>query len=161
MSILLKVHNNRIQWKGGKILYLITTLPLYLFSKFIYLFEQVNIINIFSHGISMIYEPEKIYPRLIEPGVKFFLDRSLHHAHIFKVEYYNSILNIILFALCLLTIVCVLTYKYKGKLSKDEIEIKSHETHQYVLEKIKKFQVAKRQMEQELITGLPHWDKEY
>ena len=51
--------------------------------------------------------------------------------------------------------------KYKGKLTPVEIETKNKEKQQYILEKIKGFQIAKQKAQQELITGLPHWENEY
>tara|TARA_B110000261_G_C13041459_1_gene340508 strand:+ start:837 stop:1169 length:333 start_codon:yes stop_codon:yes gene_type:complete len=109
----------------------------------------------------MKFEPENIYPKLIEPGVKYFLERSLKNAHIYKVEFYNTIFNIILFVVFCLSVVCFFGYKYKGKLSQEEVEKKDHESHQYVLKQIKKFQVATLKSEQSLITGLPHWENAY
>jgi hypothetical protein len=39
--------------------------------------------------------------------------------------------------------------------------IQPNEQQQYILEKIKNFQIAKQRAQQELITGLPHWENEY
>jgi hypothetical protein len=42
-----------------------------------------------------------------------------------------------------------------------EIAQKNKEKQQYILERIKTFQIAKQRAHQELITGLPHWENEY
>ena len=55
----------------------------------------------------------------------------------------------------------ILLYKYKGKLTFAEKEIQNREKQQYILEKIKNFQEAKRQASQELISGLPTWENEF
>jgi hypothetical protein len=54
-----------------------------------------------------------------------------------------------------------LIYKYKGKLTPNEIQQKNKEKQQYILSKIQILQEAKRVASQELITGLPAWDNEY
>ena len=53
----------------------------------------------------------------------------------------------------------ILFFKYKGKLTPIEIEKKNKEKQQYILSKIQNFQEAKKKAHQELITGLPHWEK--
>jgi hypothetical protein len=55
----------------------------------------------------------------------------------------------------------VLVVKYKGKLTPSEKATKNAEKQQYILAKIKNYQDAKKLAQQELITGLPHWDTEY
>jgi hypothetical protein len=55
----------------------------------------------------------------------------------------------------------VLLMKYKGKLTPEEIKQKEIEKKKYILSKIKNYQDARKKEEQELITGLPHWDTEY
>jgi hypothetical protein len=55
----------------------------------------------------------------------------------------------------------ILVYKYKGKLTPVELAQKNKEKQQYILERIKTFQIAKQRAHQELITGLPHWENEY
>ena len=52
-------------------------------------------------------------------------------------------------------------YKYKGKLTPVEIAQKNKEKKQYILEKIKTFQISKQRAHEELITGLPHWENQY
>jgi hypothetical protein len=100
-------------------------------------------------------------PALIEPGVKYFLNQALKQAHIVREKFHNMIFNVGMFILFLLILGGILVYKYKGKLTPVEIAQKNKEKQQYVLEKIKKFQIAKQRAHQELITGLPHWENEY
>ena len=54
-----------------------------------------------------------------------------------------------------------LFYKYKGKLSEEEIEQKELLKKQYILSKIKNFKDSKIKSQQELITGLPHYENEF
>ena len=54
-----------------------------------------------------------------------------------------------------------LLVKYKGKLTPAEKEEKENEKKQYILSKIRNYQQDKVRKQQELITGLPHWENEY
>ena len=102
-----------------------------------------------------------IKPSLTEPGVKYFLNQALKQSHIIREQFHNTIFNIGMFILFLLILGGILVYKYKGRLTAEEIAIKNKEKQQYILERIKNFQIAKRRAHQELITGLPHWENEY
>ena len=100
-------------------------------------------------------------PKLIEPGVKYFLNETLKQAHAFKMKYYNVVFNVGLFILFVVILGSILIYKYKGKMTEEEIRVKNIQKQQYILSKIKKLQQAKRTAHQELITGLPNWENEY
>jgi hypothetical protein len=100
-------------------------------------------------------------PILTEPGVKYFLNQALKQSHVIREKFHNTIFNIGMFLLFLIILGAILVYKYKGKLTPVEIAQKNKEKQQYILEKIKTFQIAKQRAHQELITGLPHWENEY
>lgn len=99
-------------------------------------------------------------PKLIEPGVRYFLNGTLKQCHKFKENYENLIVNIGLFLLFIIILGIILLLKYKGKLSPAEIKEKELEKKKYILSKIKNYQEHKKREEQELITGLPHWENE-
>ena len=100
-------------------------------------------------------------PKLIEPGVRYFLNETLKQCHIFKENYKNLIFNIGLLIFFILILGIVLLIKYKGKLTLEEIKQKEIEKKKYILSKIKNYQDARKIEQQELITGLPNWDTEY
>lgn len=100
-------------------------------------------------------------PKLTEPGVRYFLNNALKQSHIIREEFHNMIFNIGMFLFFVFILGGILIYKYKGKLTPVEILKKNKEKQQYILEKIKNFQIAKQRAQQELITGLPHWENEY
>ena len=100
-------------------------------------------------------------PRLIEPGVKYFLSETLKQCREFKNKYNNIIWNISLSVGFLILLGAILLYKYKGKLTPVEKDMKNRQKQQYIMTKIKNYQEAKQRSRQELITGLPHWDTEY
>lgn len=104
---------------------------------------------------------EHANPRLVENGVKYFLNETLKQCHKFKENLHNWLFNMGLFVCFSLILVIVLTYKYKGKLTPIEKQKKDREKQQYILTKIQKFQEAKKKAHQELITGLPKWDSDY
>ena len=100
-------------------------------------------------------------PSLTEPGVKYFLHQTLKQCHTVRDNFHNMVFNVGLFIGFLLILGLILLYKYKGRLTPVEVEIKNREKQQYILSKIKTFQQAKRVAHQELITGLPSWENEY
>ena len=100
-------------------------------------------------------------PSLIEPGAKYFLRETLKQCKEYKDKYSNFLFNIGLFVLFILILGGILIYKYKGKLTPDEIQQNESTKRQYILSKIKNFQDAKRLAHQELITSLPNWESEY
>jgi len=100
-------------------------------------------------------------PILTEPGVKYFLNQALKQSHIIREKFHNTIFNIGMLIFFLIILGCILFYKYKGRLTPVEIAQKNKEKKQYILQRIKNFQIAKQRAHQELITGLPHWENEY
>ena len=100
-------------------------------------------------------------PSLVEPGMKYFLRETLKQCKDFKNKYNNLIFNIAIGSALFLVVGIVLFVKYKGKPTPSEKEKKNKEKQQYILSKIKNYQDAKRIAQQELITGLPHWENMY
>jgi hypothetical protein len=99
-------------------------------------------------------------PMLTEPGVKYFINETLKQCHRFKEQYQNMMFNIGLLILFFIILGILLVYKYKGKLTPEEIEQNESLKKQYILSKIKNYQDTKIRAQQELITGLPHWENE-
>jgi len=106
---------------------------------------------------------ETIYskPMLTEPGVKYFLNETLKQCHSFREKYNNMLFNIALFVGFLVILGILLLYKYKGKLTPQEIEQKEIDKKKYILSKIKNYQETRLRAQQELITGLPHLESEF
>jgi hypothetical protein len=100
-------------------------------------------------------------PLLVDPGIKYFLHETLKKCKEYKETYNNYLYNAGLFIFFILILGAILLYKYRGKLSTEEMQQKDREKKQYILSKIKNFQDAKRIAHQELITSLPNWDNEY
>jgi hypothetical protein len=100
-------------------------------------------------------------PTLTEPDVRYFLNATLKQCHDFKENYKNTVVNILLLLSFFIILGIILLVKYKGKLTPEEMKHKEMEKKKYILSKIKNYQDARRREEQELITGLPHWDTNY
>ncbi len=109
----------------------------------------------------MFFNNEPAKPMLTEPGVKYFLGKTLQNCSEFKNKYHNFIINLFLWSSFIIILGAFLLYKYKGKLTPAEMAQKESEKMQYILSKISNYQMDKKRESQELITGLPHWDNEY
>jgi hypothetical protein len=99
-------------------------------------------------------------PILTEPGVKYFLNETLKQCHSFKEKYNNMMFNIGITIAFFIILGILLLYKYKGKLTPQEMEQKETDKKQYILSKIKNYQETKLRAQQQLITGLPHWEND-
>ena len=99
-------------------------------------------------------------PILIEPGVRYFLGETLKQCHQFKERYQNVLLNIYLLVGFVIILSLILLFKYKGKLTPNELQENETKKKQYILSKIHNYQQEKLRSQQELITGLPHWESE-
>lgn len=109
----------------------------------------------------MNFDTEFTKPILIEPGVRYFLNETLKQCHKFKEKYNNMLFNILLCIGFFIILGMILFIKYKGKPTQEEKEQKETEKKQYILSKIRNYQDAKIRSQQELITGLPHWETEF
>lgn len=98
-----------------------------------------------------------VNPRLIEPGTKYFLNASLNRCRELKNKYYNTVFNVSVFVALMCIIFIILYFKYKGRLSKHDMDVKENQKREYVMSKIKKYQDTRRQEQQQLITNLPKW----
>ena len=94
-------------------------------------------------------------PRLIEPKTRFYLKNSLKSTREFKDFYINIAFNIILLLIFLLVLSLILYYRYKGKPTPDELQIRQNDKKKYIFTKIQQFNLEKQKESQGLITNLP------
>jgi len=94
-------------------------------------------------------------PRLIEPGVKSFINSTLKDCRRLKDNYQTIIFNISMFCVFILVVGGFLLYHYRGKLTPAEIEIKNRKKQEYIISKLQ--QMAHLRKNQGLITDLPRW----
>ncbi len=99
--------------------------------------------------------------KLIEPGVKYFLNESLKQCHKIKETYYSLYFNIGMFIFIVLFIGIILIIMYKGKLTPIEKEAKKKKQQQYIMQKIQNLHAIREKEQQQTITNLPKWDSEF
>jgi hypothetical protein len=98
-------------------------------------------------------------PLLIEPGVKYFINSTLKECRKFKDKNLSIIFNISMILFLVVLIGSFLVYRYKGKLTPSELELKNRKTHEYIVSKLHHLALYKKQQyqSQNMITGLPTW----
>lgn len=100
---------------------------------------------------------EKIAPKLVDYNIKVKLHDSLKKSYDFKVNFYNNIFNIALCVGFFVSLVILLYYRYKGKLSDEEMIAKENEKRIYVLNKLQQLNNIQTTKNNKLITNLPEF----
>lgn len=100
-------------------------------------------------------------PRLIEPGVSYFLRKSLSRCSENKSLYFNRIFNLGLLFVFVLILGGMLMYKKNTKLTNEEKDSKKQKNKDYILEKIKALNEKERQKRNEIITSLPKFESNF
>ena len=94
-------------------------------------------------------------PKLVDPKVKGFLKGALSYSHSIKKEYVNVAYNIFFAVIFIFIIGSFLIYKYRGKLTPVEKEVKKRKEYDHVLLQIKKMETEKFKEGGSVITHLP------
>jgi hypothetical protein len=76
-------------------------------------------------------------PTLTEPGVRYFLSKSLEQCHRVKDYYHTKTFNFMVGILFLVCLGVFLYLRYKGKPTPEEIEAKKRHQQEYILAKLK------------------------
>ena len=100
-----------------------------------------------------------IKPSLIEPGVRYFLNGTLKECRKFKDNYISVIFNISMILLLVALVGGFLMYRYKGKPTPAEIELKNRKKQEYIVSKLQQLAIEKKKnsVNTTMITGLPEW----
>jgi uncharacterized transporter YbjL len=98
---------------------------------------------------------QQIRPRLIEPGVKYFLSSTLVQCNNIKYKYYNFIYNLGLFIGLISIISIFLYYKYTQKNNKKVQEEKRRTEQEYIMNKLRFIQDYRKDQVSNLLTDLP------
>ena len=96
-------------------------------------------------------------PELTEPGIISYLNLHLKKCHLVKYKYYNQMFNLGLFLFFISVLGSLIFYKYKGKLTPEEMEQRELEKYKYILNKIKITQESSVKEKQHLLSGQPLW----
>jgi hypothetical protein len=100
-------------------------------------------------------------PYLIEPGTKYFLSATLKKSNIKRVKIKTFYFNITLLIIFIIVMVSFLTYKFKNKASKEEIEEKKRQKEIYILSKVRNVIERKEKQQKNIITNLPKFQNDY
>jgi hypothetical protein len=98
-------------------------------------------------------------PKLIEPGVRYFLSGTLKECRKFKDKNATILFNISMAALFVLVIGGFLMYRYKGKLTPAEVELKNTKKKEYIISKLNQMAYLRKTQGNAngMITALPQW----
>ena len=98
-------------------------------------------------------------PRLIEPGVRYFLSSTLKECRKFKDNHNSLFFNIYMTCILIVLIGGFLIYRYRGKLTPAEIAIKNRKKQEYIISKLNQIAYIRKNQDSidGTITGLPHW----
>jgi hypothetical protein len=100
-----------------------------------------------------------ISPKLIEPGVRYFLSGTLKECRKFKDKNETIIFNIYMACILIIIIGGFLYYRYKGKLTPVELEIKQRKKKEYIISKLHQMAYLRNTQGNAngMITSLPQW----
>lgn len=98
-------------------------------------------------------------PKLIEPGVRYFLSGTLKECRKFKDKNSTLLFNISMTGVLILLIGGFLMYRYKGKLTPAEVEIKNTKKKEYIISKLHQMAYLRNTQgnAKGMITSLPQW----
>jgi len=94
-------------------------------------------------------------PVLVEPGVKYFINGSLKECRKFKDKHHNKFFNLGMIGLFIIFFGGILLYRYKGKLTPEEVAVKNRKKKEYILTKLNQLHDIKKS--KNMITNLPTW----
>lgn len=96
-------------------------------------------------------------PKLIEPGISYWLNNVLINFKNKKNRKINLIFNFVMATIFILAISCFLSFKYKGNLSPEEINKKNNIKKTYILSKLQQLAAIRKKKSEgtNLITNLP------
>uniref|UniRef100_A0A6C0KID2 Uncharacterized protein n=1 Tax=viral metagenome TaxID=1070528 RepID=A0A6C0KID2_9ZZZZ len=100
-------------------------------------------------------------PSLVEPGVKYFYNETLKNCNSLKSGYYNMFVNLSLFIVFVIIVSLFLYFKKQNKPSKKSLQNKELNNHIYILKKLQEANEKKLRQNNELITNLPQFNKDF
>lgn len=95
---------------------------------------------------------------LVEPGVKYFFKETLKQCNEYKFEYYNSLYNVILFAILSIILFTIFVYNYKNKETSYQRREKLRMQEEYLASKIHRLKQEKQRERGQMITNIPEFE---
>ena len=94
------------------------------------------------------------FPKLIDYSTRNYLYQTLSNCHDYRVNLYYYALNIGVFAFFVLIVAAVLYHCYKNKLTDYEREQRNLRDQDYVLSKIRYYQVQSKATQESKMSGI-------
>ena len=96
--------------------------------------------------------------QLIEPCVKHWLNKHLQSYHKVHIHSQTIVFNFTMVIVFVLIFGGILIYKYKGKLTPEQIYKKNIEKQEYIVSKLQQLALLKETIDPNRITNLPVLD---
>jgi len=93
--------------------------------------------------------------QLIEPGVKQWLNKTLQYYHKIHLQTQSIRFNLTMIVVFVIVFGGILIYKYKGKLTPEQMYQKNIEKQEYIVSKLQQLTVLKQSNDPNRITNLP------
>ena len=100
-------------------------------------------------------------PKLVEPGARYFFYNTLKNINLKKVNLREISLNVFYLALFISILGLFLVYKYKTKLTPEEIKKKKDDQRVYLINKMKDLSYKEQLRHNKLITNLPKFESDF
>lgn len=101
-------------------------------------------------------------PKLVDKNTKFFLTNVLQNCYKIKNRYYNIYYNLFMLFIFVILLLIILKTKYKGNISRQEIELKQQKNKEYIFSKLMLYNKMDSQNRQSIrnniITNLPDFN---
>jgi hypothetical protein len=98
-----------------------------------------------------------VKPILCEPGVKYFISKSLKECRNFKDRHITLLFNIWAMLLLFAAVGGFLFYKYKGRITPSERALINRKKEEYVMSKLQYLSAIRQERSQDMITNIPTW----
>lgn len=98
------------------------------------------------------------YPKLIEPGAKYFFNETLKRCRITKYDYFNHIYNLCLAVIFIIIIGTILYCTYNNKNNDYQQKQKILQQELYIASKIRNVKQAQRRERGQMITNIPEFE---
>jgi len=95
---------------------------------------------------------------LVEPGVKYFFNETLKNCKKVKYEYYNSLLNFILFIILVFIVGGTMYFKYKNKENSYQKKERIRKQEEYLANKLHGIKMEKQRERGQMITNIPEFE---
>tara|TARA_B100000963_G_scaffold361151_1_gene395138 strand:- start:2001 stop:2321 length:321 start_codon:yes stop_codon:yes gene_type:complete len=100
---------------------------------------------------------EKITPKLVDYNIKVSIHDSLKKSYEYKIDLYNYIFNLSLFIIFSVGLCLFLYFRYKGKMTPEQLYKNENEKRIYVLNKLQQLNNIQTSQNNKLITNLPEF----